>query len=814
MQDQGFKGNIGEEMMGLKNLTFNQKAIVDSHADRESDQSWEELRTHPDLLEKFDDDSKPDSEFDDTTDTESIASAAAVFLAHPFPVAARSIGCTLPHPCMVKSDFNSALNEAPRSDCGSPCTGSATAAFEGGNSCTGLAAAYGDEPKLRDTSSKCVPGAASYRGDPCTGLTTAYGDEPKHRDTSSKSVPRVSGNSCTSSTTANGDEPTHRDGPCTGVPTTDHNPCVPTQSKYGGIAKSITLMAACYAVSAPIPEGVPIFDTPGLVYEPTSHTDAVSCPDAKQWLAAEDEEVQAFFDSGTWSIAPIEPDYNLISAKWVYKHKLHPEPRYRARLVAKGFQQRDGIDYGDVFSPVVRYSTVRIVFALCAHYCLFTRHLDCPKAFTQADLDTPIYLRAPPGVKIPFGCCFKVLKSIYGLKQASRLFHELLTEYLLDNGFTRCASDPCLFFIFTDDDLAIICLYVDDLLLCTSTFLYGHYWSTKFHGKFNTNDLGEIKFMLGMRVTISPCRSVVALDLEEYIMKIVDRFGFTALSSIPTPMLHTVKLSARDCPTTHEGKTAMSQYPFRQAIACLMFAMIVMRPDISFAVISCARFSANPGLPHWEAVRRIYQYLIGCPGLKLTYSRIEDASAPLMYGRSDADWATSDVDERRTVIGHLIMLSGAAIFWSTRFWKPCLSIHEGEFGAATELARETVGAQQLLCELPLTYAQVRGKDPVTIVTDSMGTMLVANNPKAHSASKHCHIREAWMQGMVREGLIRVQHDLREANSSDNLVKANPKAIFRLNRDRTMGPYQDLVIKMTAGEKMRKRKLEDRESTTG
>jgi hypothetical protein len=311
-----------------------------------------------------------------------------------------------------------------------------------------------------------------------------------------------------------------------------------------------------------------------------------------------------------------------------------------------------------------------------------------------------------------------------------------------------------------------------------------------------------------MRVTISPSRSVVALDLKEYILKILDRFGFSALASLPTPMLHTVRLSARDCPTTDEGKNAMAQYPFRQAIACLMFAMIVMRPDISFAVISCARFSANPGLPHWEAVRRIYQYLIGCPGLKLTYSRIADDSAPLMYGRSDADWATSDVDERRTVIGHIIMLSGAAIFWSTRFWKPCLSIHEGEFGAATELAREVIGAQQLLCELPLTYAQVRGKEPVTIVTDSMGTMLVANNPKAHSASKHCHIREAWMQGMIREGLIRVQHDLRVANSSDNLVKANPKSTFRINRDRMMGPYQDLVVKMTAGEKMRKRKLEE------
>ena len=75
-------------------------------------------------------------------------------------------------------------------------------------------------------------------------------------------------------------------------------------------------------------------------------------------------------------------------------------------------------------------------------------------------------------------------------------------------------SDPCLFFVFTDDDLAIVCLYVDDLLLCTSTLLYGHHRSAKFHKKFKTNDLGEIKFMLGMRVTISLCRSVVGATTE------------------------------------------------------------------------------------------------------------------------------------------------------------------------------------------------------------------------------------------------------------------------------------------------------------
>jgi hypothetical protein len=111
----------------------------------------------------------------------------------------------------------------------------------------------------------------------------------------------------------------------------------------------------------------------------------------------------------------------------------------------------------------------------------------------------------------------------------------------------------------------------------------------------------------------------------------------------------------------------MKAYPFRSAVSSLMFAMVAMRADLSFAVTSTARFSANPGLPHWNALVRINQYLKGTAGMQLTYSRIVDTPAPLLYGYSDADWATTDLDERRTCIGFVLILAGAAIVWLTRF---------------------------------------------------------------------------------------------------------------------------------------------------
>ena len=127
-------------------------------------------------------------------------------------------------------------------------------------------------------------------------------------------------------------------------------------------------------------------------HQPVSYAAAMRSPQAAQWIAAMEEEKAAFFNNGSCEIVDLDPSWNLLSSKWVFKVQRDGNgtiTRYRARLVSRGFLQREGIDYGDIFSPVVRYSTLRIVLALSAHYGLYERHLDCPKAFTQADLDIP-----------------------------------------------------------------------------------------------------------------------------------------------------------------------------------------------------------------------------------------------------------------------------------------------------------------------------------------------------------------------------------------------------------------------------------------
>ena len=211
---------------------------------------------------------------------------------------------------------------------------------------------------------------------------------------------------------------------------------------------------------------------------------------------------------------------------------------------------------------------------------------------------------------------------------------------------------------------------------------------------------------------------------------ILARYELEHLPAVPTPMLADQRLTSE--------RVVMEDYPFRSAVSSLMFAMVAMRADICYAVISVARFTVDPGLSHRHALVRIFQYLKGTSALKLTYSRIVDTPAPLFDGYSDADCATTDIDERRTCIGYCVFLSGAAIFWLTRFWKPCL-FFEGELGALTEVAKTTIAARELLASIPLSWYDENKDEPTTLLIDAAATKQATDNPKHHSRAKHMEI---------------------------------------------------------------------------
>ena len=532
--------------------------------------------------------------------------------------------------------------------------------------------------------------------------------------------------------------------------------------------------------------------------EPLTVDEALSLPDAHKWQEAMNEEEVWCYD-GTWTVVDKAPNMSLLTSKWVFKRKRDQcgiINRYRARLVVRGFSQIPGEDYGNIFAPVVRYTTIRMLLALCAHYGLYKTHLDAPKAFTQADLDTPLYMKPPPGIKLPKGKVFKLHKSLYGLKQAAQRWWTVLSEFIKTIGFIQCVADPCLFYLVTSSkEFAIISTYVDDILLCTTSEQLKIDIVKKLFEKFKITDEGDFTWSLGMHVQTSEDRHTITIDMERYTKNIIKKFAFDKYPVQNIPMDPSIKFASSDCPTNENEIQNMMEKPYRQALGCLMFLMVTFRMDISFPTISLSRFSNNPSIKMWKALKRIYQYLKGTSDIKLTYSKMNDEKNPTMIAFTDADWSSNDLDHRRAVIGYIVFMSGAAISWTSKFNQPALSSCESEYHGMGQVSTEVVAHSHLINEIePLQWKinseiyQSPEYDTITVFTDNSSSRQTAMQPNLYKRMKHTHIRYHVIRNFVKWLIIRFQLIPGPDDCADMMVKANSKAMLRKHRATAFGPY--------------------------
>lgn len=177
--------------------------------------------------------------------------------------------------------------------------------------------------------------------------------------------------------------------------------------------------------------------------------EALEGPEKAQWLAAVQDELQSFEMNSAWELVDVPKDGTIVQCKWVLRKKYDSENnvRYRARLVAKGFTQKHGVDYTETFSPVVRHTTLRLLFALSVKLGLDINHLDVKTAFLNGDLEETIYMKMPDCYNTSSTNCkvLKLNKAIYGLKQASRAWNKKVDTLLVSNGYKRSKIEPCMY---------------------------------------------------------------------------------------------------------------------------------------------------------------------------------------------------------------------------------------------------------------------------------------------------------------------------------------------------------------------------------
>lgn len=374
--------------------------------------------------------------------------------------------------------------------------------------------------------------------------------------------------------------------------------------------------------------------------EQISLQDALKGSEKEQWCSAMQQELKSFSDNDTWEVVDRPNKGTVVKNKWVFKKKSdsNGNVRYRARLVAKGFTQIKGMDYNETFSPVLRYSTLRLLFALSVQLNLKMNHLDAPTAFLSGDIKECVYMEIPENSNFE-NCHNKVLKlkkAIYGLKQSARAWYMKVESCLFNLGFIKSKYEPCLFMKCHDNVKIYVALFVDDFFVFYNCENAYKIMRSVLESDFKIKDLGEIKNCLGMNVNVK--KDCVTLDQERFIDSILQRFNMIDCKPSDTPMEVNLKLKKA------ENDNCSETYPYQQLVGSLMYLSVLTRPDISYSVSFLSQFNTCYNETHWKQSKRLLRYLQKTKHFGLIFKKNNCSD---LHGFVDADWASCNIDIHR-----------------------------------------------------------------------------------------------------------------------------------------------------------------------
>lgn len=507
--------------------------------------------------------------------------------------------------------------------------------------------------------------------------------------------------------------------------------------------------------------------------EPSTFSEAMSGVNSDEWLQAMSEELESTSQANTWSLTPLPAGRSAVGCKWVYKIKRKVDgsvDRYKARLVAKGYSQKEGIDFTETFAPVARLSSLRALLAVVAAEDLELHQMDVKTAFLNGDLTEDIYMQQPPGF-IASGqeqLVCKLNKSLYGLRQAGRSWYNKIDATLTALNFSALETDHCIYVQRDGRDAVYLLLYVDDLLIASSSLPKLNLIKAQLSDSFSMKDIGEAEWILGLQICRDRPNRTLTLCQSQYIESVVRRFNMADANPQWTPCEVGMDLRKPLDPPTADEQLAMKDVPYASAVGAVMYAMLGTRPDIAYPVSVLSQFMADPRPDHWQALKRLLRYLKATPHYKLTYGGHPSSH---LVGYTDSNWA-GDKGDRRSTCGYVFFLYGGAINWRSRKQPTvALSSVQAEYMAACEAGRDAVHWRMFLTELDSNLLR---PGPTVIHCDSQGAIALAKNPAHHDRSKHIDIIYHWIREQQSRGVIHLDYLSTQVMIADVLTKPMTK----------------------------------------
>jgi hypothetical protein len=413
--------------------------------------------------------------------------------------------------------------------------------------------------------------------------------------------------------------------------------------------------------------------------------------DHQVWREAMVEEYDSIVRNDVWDVVLRPVGKLVVTSRWLYKTKIAADgsmEKHKARFVARGFSQIEGVDYDETFVPVARYTSIRTIIAIAAELGWRIHQMDVKTAFLNGFIEEEVYIEQPQGFEVSdretHMCLLR--KALYGLKQAPRAWYSRIDTYLLQMGFKKSDVDPNLYFIIRGEDTLILILYVDDLFITGAEDLIAE-CKLGLASEFEMSDIGLMHYFLGMEVWQE--EGHIFLGQGKYAADILIRFQMKDCRPMSTPMItNWKKLSASD-------SQLVDATAYRQLIGSLMYLVNTI-PDICFVVNTLSQYMVEPRSVNMVGEKQILRYVAGTVDFGLDYV---SGDGVRLVGYTDSDWAGCAAD-RKSTSGCCFSLGSGLVSWFSRKQKSvALSSAEAEYMAASQASCEAIWLRKMLVGL-------------------------------------------------------------------------------------------------------------------
>uniref|UniRef100_A0A0A9Z9C0 Copia protein n=1 Tax=Lygus hesperus TaxID=30085 RepID=A0A0A9Z9C0_LYGHE len=482
------------------------------------------------------------------------------------------------------------------------------------------------------------------------------------------------------------------------------------------------------------------------------------------WRTAVKTELDSLERNGTWEIVPApSPDVPVIDTRWVFtKKSVDGRTVEKARLVARGYQQ-PALDDENVYSPVARMATLRMLLALAVEKDLHYAQLDAKNAFLKSRAQETIYLKPPDGLeKVRPGYVCKLIKSLYGLRSSPKNFNDFVNEKLISMGLVRSKADPC--FYFDNSRKIYILVWVDDFLVVSEKKTDLKNVKKSLIQSLEMKDLTGSKNLTFLGMDIKRVGSQIHISQKSLIDKIIQHFNMTdcKIASVPVePGLNLLKADISE-----------SNLPYRELLGSIMYLMLASRPELCFAVSYFGRFQNNYDSTHFKALKQVVRYLKGTRDHVLVFSKTNSDLKLTAY--ADADHG-SDIIDRISVSGYALMLNSCLIVWSSKKQGAvAIASSEAEYYSLSACMMECLFIGRILGEILIDVF------PVQIYEDNQSCIKMSKTAET-KRSKHIDIRHHFIKDLISKKKFIVTYIPTDSQVADIFTKGLSRVKFEVFR---------------------------------